>query len=58
MSILDIYGGLPMKKQDQPSQIQLELPDYSYEYEQYLRKEQEKKEKTPEERVIIIELYK
>jgi len=38
----------------QPIQIQLELPDYSYEYEQYLNKVKEDKK---EETVIIIDIH-
>jgi hypothetical protein len=38
----------------QIQQIQLELPNYSYEYEQYLKKQEIK---TQEETVIIIDIY-
>lgn len=44
----------PLQK-EQPAQIQLELPDYSYAYEQWIRKQKEK-ETVVEETVIIIEI--
>ncbi len=34
--------------------IQLELPDYSYEYEQWLKKQEENKK---EETVVIIDIF-
>jgi hypothetical protein len=37
-------------------QLQLELPDYSREYEEYQRKKQEQEAKPPET-VIVIELF-
>ena len=43
-------------KKEQPAQIQLELPDYSYEYEQFL-KTKKQKEITEDQTVIIIDLY-
>jgi|LakMenE18May11ns_1017448.scaffolds.fasta_scaffold9788658_1 hypothetical protein len=42
------------KPQESPVQIQLELPDYSQMYYEYMKK---KEEKTEEETVVIIEIY-
>jgi hypothetical protein len=42
------------KPQENPVQIQLELPDYSQMYYEYMKK---KEEKTEEETVVIIEIY-
>jgi hypothetical protein len=43
------------RQKEQPSQIQLELPDYSKAYYEYLqKKEQENKQ---EDTVIIIDIY-
>ncbi len=44
----------PLQK-EQPAQIQLELPDYSYAYEQWIRKQKDS-EVDKEETVIIIEI--
>lgn len=41
--------------QDKPVQIQLELPDYSQMYYEYMKRKEE--ENKPEENVIIIENY-
>ena len=43
------------KHQESPAQIQLELPDYSYAYEEWLRKKQQ--ETKQEESIVIIENY-
>ena len=45
----------PLQK-EQPAQIQLELPDYSYAYEEWLRKQELKKEEQNSS-VIIIDIY-
>jgi hypothetical protein len=45
----------PLQKQ-QPAQIQLELPDYSYAYEQWKRK-QESLKREEDSNVIIIDIY-
>ena len=42
-------------RQESPQQIQLELPDYRLEYEEWLRKQEAKVEK--EDTVIIIDIY-
>lgn len=43
------------KQKEQPAQIQLELPDYSRMYHEYMRKkEQETKQ---EDNVVIIDIY-
>ena len=42
------------KPQERPTQIQLELPDYSQMYYEYIKK---KEEKTQEETVVIIDIY-
>lgn len=39
------------------NRIQLELPDYSYEYEMWLKKKEEEQKKEKKETVIIIDLY-
>jgi hypothetical protein len=47
-----------MKKQKEieaPAQIQLELPDYSQMYYEYMKKKDQ--ESKPEEAVIIIDIY-
>jgi hypothetical protein len=46
---------MKQKIYEQPAQIQLELPDYSYEYEQWLKKKQETSKQ--EETVIVIDIY-
>lgn len=43
------------KPQERPTQIQLELPDYSQIYYEYMRKKEQ--EKKPEESVVIIDIY-
>ena len=43
-----------MKKKEEPQQIQLELPDYSHQYEEWLRKKEENKTK---DGVVIIDLF-
>jgi hypothetical protein len=40
---------------NKPVQIQLELPDYTYQYQQWLEKQKNTKE--AEDTVVIIELY-
>lgn len=45
---------IPLQK-EQPAQIQLELPDYSYAYEEWVRKkEQETKQ---EDTVVVLDIY-
>lgn len=46
---------LPIKN-EQPQQIQLELPDYSQAYWDWKRK-QEQKEQEKDETVVIIDIY-
>ena len=43
------------KPQDKPVQIQLELPDYSQMYYEYMKKKEQ--EKKSEESVVIIDIY-
>ncbi len=45
----------PLQK-EQPAQIQLELPDYSYAYEEWKRK-QESHKSQEDSSVIIIDIY-
>ena len=45
----------PLQK-EQPTQIQLELPDYSYAYEQW-KKNQESLKSEEDNSVIIIDIY-
>jgi hypothetical protein len=47
---------MKQKIYEQPTQIQLELPDYSYEYEQWLKKK-EQQNIQKDESVIIIDIY-
>jgi len=42
------------KSQESPTQIQLELPDYSQMYYEWMNKKEEKPE---EETVVIIDIY-
>ena len=42
-------------QQESPQQIQLELPDYRLEYEEWLRKQEAKQE--TDQTVIIIDIY-
>ncbi len=44
-----------MQQKEQENRIQLELPDYSLEYEEWIRKKQEANNK--EENVVIIDIY-
>lgn len=44
------------KKQQEPHQIQLELPDYSQAYLEWKRK-QEQKDEQKDETVVIIDIY-
>lgn len=44
------------KDKEQPQQIQLELPDYSQAYYEYMRKKQREEDKK-EETVVIIDIY-
>jgi hypothetical protein len=46
---------IPLHK-EQPAQIQLELPDYSYAYEEWLRNQESKKEQDNSS-LIIIDIY-
>ncbi len=53
---LIIIGGKNMQKpviNESPQQIQLELPDYSQAYYEWLKKQESKEEET----VVIIDLY-
>ncbi len=43
------------KQKEQPAQIQLELPDYSRMYYEYMKKKQQ--ETKTEDSVIIIDIY-
>ena len=43
------------KQKEQPAQIQLELPDYSQIYYEYMKKKEQ--EVKPEDTVIIIDIY-
>jgi hypothetical protein len=43
------------KQKEQPSQIQLELPDYSQIYYEYIKKKEQ--DTKPEDTVIIIDIY-
>lgn len=45
----------PPEKKEQPLQIQLELPDYSQAYYDYVQKKE--KDKEAEETVAIIDIY-
>lgn len=52
LSILNTLGGNFME-----NRIQLQLPDYSYEYEMWLKQKEEQEKKEKKETVIIIDLY-
>lgn len=45
------------KQQEIGEGIQLEIPDYTLEYEEYLRQKKNKEEDTAQETVIIIDIY-
>ncbi len=45
------------KKQQNEEGIQLEIPDYTREYEEYLKHKQEETEQQQPETVIIIDIY-
>ena len=45
------------KQQEQPQQIQLELPDYSQAYYEWIRKKHQENKDTKEETVVIIDIY-
>ena len=45
------------KNEDNGNYIQLEIPDYSLEYEEYLRKISQETENNKQETVIIIDIY-
>lgn len=45
------------KNEDNSNYIQLEIPDYSWEYEEYLRKKSQETENNKQETVIIIDIY-
>lgn len=45
------------KKENEPQQIQLELPDYSQMYYEWLRKKEQEKPQTLDETVVIIDIY-
>lgn len=45
------------KKQEIGNQIQLEIPDYSAEYYEWLRKKQQEHDKNQDETVIVIDIY-
>ncbi len=45
------------KNYERPTQIQLELPDYRYDYEQWLKKKEQQEEENKKETVIILDLY-
>lgn len=43
-------------KNERDRQIQLEIPDYTLEYEEWIRRKKEEEPKTEEETVIIIDI--
>jgi hypothetical protein len=45
------------KRKQHRQEIQLEIPDYSKQYYEYLEKKQEKQEKNKTETVIHIQIY-
>lgn len=45
------------KNEDNGNYIQLEIPDYSLEYEEYMRQKEREKDKNSEETVIVIDIY-
>jgi hypothetical protein len=42
---------------ERPVQIQLELPDYRYDYEQWLNKKKNEDEQEKKDTVIILDIY-
>lgn len=46
-----------LPKKEQPQQIQLELPDYSQAYYEYINKKQKEQEQEKNETVVIIDIY-
>jgi hypothetical protein len=46
----------PPNHKEQPQQIQLELPDYSQAYYEYVRKKREEEDKN-NETIVIIDIY-
>jgi hypothetical protein len=46
----------PPKHKEQPQQIQLELPDYSRAYYEYMQRKQQENKKQ-EESIVIIDIY-
>ena len=47
----------PPKREEQPQQIQLELPDYSQVYWEWKHKQDSKKDEEAQESVVIIDIY-
>lgn len=45
------------KEQEVDNRIQLEIPDYTLEYEEWLRKKKQDERDTEPETVIIIDIY-
>lgn len=45
------------KKENEPQQIQLELPDYSYQYYEWTKKKEQQKQDSSQETVVIIDIY-
>lgn len=46
-----------LPKKEQPQQIQLELPDYSQAYYEWINKKQKQEEQKTDETVVIIDIY-
>jgi hypothetical protein len=42
---------------ERPAQIQLGLPDYRYDYEQWLKKKQNEEQEDKKETVIVLDIY-
>ena len=45
------------KEPERDNRIQLEIPDYSFEYEEYLKRKELEEPPKKEETVIIIDIY-
>ena len=45
------------KKAEHSNQIQLEIPDYSAEYAEWMRRKQQEEQSKQEETVIVIDIY-
>lgn len=45
------------KKDNEPQQIQLELPDYSIMYYEWLQKKEQKKQQNTDKTVVIFDIY-